>query len=262
MMPKNKFQTQSGQTIVETVVAIFVMVMGVTSALGLANYAFSTSTNISKQLIGMGLAREGMEAIKNMRDTNWLRGGAPSNSCYNFSTGSLDATCYTNWLNPGTAGSYNFGDVEYTSNSNRSFTLVFSPQDNVTPGSSGQYWEVKRVSGQAKFGLNFDTNASTGPKSGGYYKPDNTNPSASGYYRKMSFRYEGASNLSASGPFGVYTAADPYREATTGPRIRVVVEVWWKDKGCPDPSVFNYDAPNRGSCRIRLEEYLTNWKNY
>ena len=88
---------QRGQTLIETMVAVFVLTMGIVAALGLANFAVSTSRNIVKQITGMGLAREGVEAIKNMRDTNWLK-GTLVDTCYNFVTLGTDGSCYTTWL--------------------------------------------------------------------------------------------------------------------------------------------------------------------
>ena len=87
-MKKLDFQklnsTQTGQTLIETVAAIFILVMGITAAVGLAVYAFGNSTNITKQIVAVGLAREGVEAVKNMRDTNWLKLNLATD-CHDFS---------------------------------------------------------------------------------------------------------------------------------------------------------------------------------
>ena len=57
--------------------------MGVSSAVGLAIYAFNSSSSVTKQIIATGLAREGIEAVKNMRDTNWLQQTTIDTNCYN-----------------------------------------------------------------------------------------------------------------------------------------------------------------------------------
>lgn len=41
------------------------------------------------------------------------------------------------------------------------------------------------------------------------------------------------------------------------PRLRVVSSVWWVGKGCPAPP-----NPALSKCKVTLEDYLTNWKNY
>ena len=92
--------SNQGQTLIETLAALFILFMGVGAATGLAVYAFSASGNINKQIIATGLAREGMEAVRNMRDTNWLNGPLMPNGCYNYATCQANqASCYLNWLN-------------------------------------------------------------------------------------------------------------------------------------------------------------------
>ncbi len=260
---------QHGQTLVETVVAIFVMVMGITAALGLANFAFHSSTNVTKQIIAIGLAREGVEAIKNMRDTNWLRAGSYATDCYDFANNTNDGICYKNWLNPGTAGSYDITALDYDKNSHKSFTIAYNPGLDTSPAANNPYWTYTLVSGQPKFGLTFNPTGVSSGGAGAYYTPSGADIGPSGYYRKISVRLEGDSNISAGGPFAAYTKQDPYQQGSgpqyntdIGPRIHVISQVWWKDKACPDPGDFNYDYPTRGSCRIQLEQYFTNWKNY
>lgn len=85
---------QNGQTLVETIVALFVLTMGITSGLSLAIYSFGGSTDISRRVIAAGLAREGIESIRRMRDSNWLAGSLTDCTGGQF--------CYANWL----AGSY------------------------------------------------------------------------------------------------------------------------------------------------------------
>jgi type II secretory pathway pseudopilin PulG len=103
---KNKAR-QSGQTLIETVVAVFILVMGIVAALGLAVYSLNASSNVTKQIVGIGLAREGVEAVKNMRDSNWLIGSL-SSTCYDFSLNQSNLPCYTDWLGPnGSSGARN-----------------------------------------------------------------------------------------------------------------------------------------------------------
>ena len=233
------YKQQSGQTLVETVVAIFMLTMGITAAVGLANYAFSNSTLITKQIIGVGLAREGIEMVKNMRDTNWLQQTAINTTCYNFSTTGNDAKCYNNWLTQ----LFNINSVQTTHN-----RIVFSP-----PTSASPYFSIDNVASgsgnQNKYGLNF-SNATTSPNFAGYYtQPVNGvfdgTPDTSGtrYYRDVQIT--------------VQTTA-PYDKANMQ-RLYVQSQVWWTDKKC-------FAAPNYATaiagCKVELDTYLTNWKNY
>src|SRR3989344_2406253 len=69
-----KYEKEKGQTLIETVVALFVLTTGLTAGLSLAIYSFSTTTEISRKIIATGLAREGIEVARRQRDSNWLAG--------------------------------------------------------------------------------------------------------------------------------------------------------------------------------------------
>jgi type II secretory pathway pseudopilin PulG len=213
-------RSEQGQTLVETMVAIFIMVMGITAALGLAIYSFNATSLVNKQVVGMGLAREGMEAVKNMRDTNWLQ----SNSF------DLECNCYPNWQE----SYYNI-----KSSGKGTYTLDFNP-------FAEPYWILAYES--SNFRLSYDPAAT----SGRLYFPS----------------YGG---LGGGGPGGGrYDDSDYFREITltevtdapysaTSPRLQVTSDVWWKDRKCQDAGSYADSAP---ACRVRLQTYLTNWKNY
>lgn len=218
---------QSGQTLVETMVAALVLVIGIGAAVSLAVYGLSATAGVSKQLVGVGLAREGIEAVKNMRDTNWLRDSLET-TCWNFYTNSADARCYTNWLSshyaidPGTTATYALG-----------FDANVSEE---------MYWQL--FSTNSRFGLDYNPEK---PELGLYSTGGGTiavDQATSGFARKIT--------LTTDNSFA------PFNQST-GPRLKVTVEVWWEGKRCPDLAV---DPPDNLSCKVKLETYLTNWKDY
>ena len=104
---KNKIainENQKGQTLIETLVAIFVLTAGLISGVGLAIYSFNSTDNASKQVVGTALAREGVEIIQNIRDTNWL--DSDVENCSNLGPGQ---ECHRDWLD-GSAGEIREGD--------------------------------------------------------------------------------------------------------------------------------------------------------
>lgn len=251
-----------GQTIIETMSAIFILIMGVTSALGLAIYANSSSTMITKQIIATGLAREGVEAIKNMRDTNWLKQGAIDKNCYNYASstpagiGPVPATCpgstltasccYRNWLTePGCGGNgndkgYCLSPGAVPAQVNRTVRI----EKNATlknwiissPGATPLYqYNLSDWSVAGFLGLYKDLN------SAGYVP--------SGYYRQITLSTLGTNSS------GLY---NPNIFSGVGPRLEVTSRVWWTDKRCPATAVW----PGYGKCSVEIKGYLTNWKNY
>jgi type II secretory pathway pseudopilin PulG len=225
----------SGQTLIETVIAIFILVSGITAAVGLAIYAFSSSQNVTKQIIAVGLAREGIEAVKNMRDTNWLKIPSLDSDCYNFVTSNNDAPCYKQWMNP--SGGFNYNLLP--ASDEKEYRLGIDPVGSL-------FWQLNLEN--ASYGLNFDSNVS-GVGFTGYYNTPNSGGVLNGssdFYRKITLRTNGTND------------DPPFDHTAPGPRLHVVVQVWWTEKKCPRVT----DWPGLGKCSIELQTYLTNWKNY
>ncbi len=223
----NSSNYQSGQTLVETMVAALVLSIGIGAAVSLAVYGLTATSSIPKQLIGVGLAREGIEAVKNMRDTNWLR-TALADDCHNFLTGGGDGLCFKQWL----SGSYQIdpGSTPQT------YSLGIAGED-----PEEEYWRL--VATPSRFGLNYTPEATAAE---GFYSAattvtvENTN---SGFARKITLEAD------STAPF----------DENTGPRLKVTVDVWWTDRRCP---ALTATPPTNPNCRVTLETYLTNWKDY
>jgi type II secretory pathway pseudopilin PulG len=252
-------KNQTGQTMIETLIAIFILVSGIAAAVGLAVYAFSSSESITKQIIGVGLAREGIEAVKNMRDTNWLQGtlSNPTTNppgCYNYaSSTAFNASCYKGWM--GTNGppppfcldpTANNGNCNGVGATTQSFYLGKDPTDTSFPN----FWNLQRQFNTNNYGLDFSTTTTAGGFQGFYY-PSNSTLSGSGFYRKIIITEDDGVAQYGSG------AGNPFNK-DTGPRLLVTSQVWWKDKKCP----VSTDWPGLGKCSVELRTYLTNWKNY
>jgi type II secretory pathway pseudopilin PulG len=225
---------QTGQTLIETVVAVFILTMGISAALGLAIYSLGATTNIRQQIIAMGLAREGIEAVKNMRDTNWLRGQL-SETCYNFYTeDNTGGRCYQNWLNPSSPA------IGYNINPGPSASTYFLAM-NINQGEL--LWQLIRST--TLFGLDVPTSTES-DIDGAWYSPRAGLPAiqgSSGFARKITITPD-----NSFPPF----------DTNNGPRLKVTVDVWWRDKNCP----MTNDVPASDRCTVKLETYLTNWKNF
>lgn len=75
-----KSKSQSGQSLIETIIAIAILTSALTAGLGLTIYAFSSFTTSQSQIVASSLAREGVEVVRMMRDSNWLADGAAGGS--------------------------------------------------------------------------------------------------------------------------------------------------------------------------------------
>ncbi|MBX4187287.1 MAG: hypothetical protein KW802_03480, partial [Candidatus Doudnabacteria bacterium] len=86
---------QSGQTLIETLGAIFILVTTLTVGLGLAIYTLSNSENSMREVVAINLARQGIEVVRMMRDSNWLDGDATNSGGFALATcADINASCY------------------------------------------------------------------------------------------------------------------------------------------------------------------------
>lgn len=65
-------KNKDGFTLIETMVAVSVIIIGLVSALGAINTALFYVSNIQNRLIAANLVAEGIELTRNIRDNNWL----------------------------------------------------------------------------------------------------------------------------------------------------------------------------------------------
>ncbi|MDD4902587.1 MAG: hypothetical protein PHE24_05650 [Patescibacteria group bacterium] len=65
----------SGFTLLEITIVIFIIVIGLIGILSLANQNVQVGTINKNTLIASQLAQEGLEVVRNKRDVNWLQGG-------------------------------------------------------------------------------------------------------------------------------------------------------------------------------------------
>jgi len=68
---KNK--SGGGFTLLEVITAIFILTVGGGAAFNLIQQTLASSSLIKERLIASYLAQEGMELVKNLRDTAWLK---------------------------------------------------------------------------------------------------------------------------------------------------------------------------------------------
>jgi len=89
---------KSGQGLVETVVALGIIIAALTAGIGLAVSSLIGSEQTLSMVVATNLAREGIEVVRNVRDTNWL---TPANTWNAGLTSAADATA-TTVFNPAT----------------------------------------------------------------------------------------------------------------------------------------------------------------
>lgn len=74
-----KHLKNKGFSLLEVIIAIFILTIGITGAVNLLNYSISSVVVSKSQVIATNLAQEGMEIVRSIRDGNWLEYAAWDN---------------------------------------------------------------------------------------------------------------------------------------------------------------------------------------
>ena len=71
-MYKYKSQKNSGFTMIEMLIAVFIFTVALTALMSIASRGLRTANQAQKQVVGNYLALEGIEIVRNMRDKSFL----------------------------------------------------------------------------------------------------------------------------------------------------------------------------------------------
>lgn len=75
-MLKGVIKDRRGQSFIEAMVALTIIITSVSSALALVQSSLTSSSVGGTQIVASNLAREGVEIVRSIRDSNWLAGGS------------------------------------------------------------------------------------------------------------------------------------------------------------------------------------------
>lgn len=242
---KSKTQSeQSGQTLIETMIGIFILITALSSGLALAIYALSASSNSSNQLIASNLAREGVEVARMMRDTNWMAapyassGHRLQNCTY---PGSVQRLCFPRTFVGPVFNLRNYGTTE---EDHYRFVMRNSPSFN---------WLLDTRNGQENYLLCLQAD--------GTYQ-HNTNGAGINCNEATFARQILILNGSTSSPY-TGTSTNPSASSNHSPERVIRSIVIWQGKGCtPFTSSVVPSTFTNTNCRIVLDERLTNWRDY
>ncbi|MBI5421631.1 hypothetical protein HZA44_00660 [Candidatus Peregrinibacteria bacterium] len=74
---------RKGETILETVIAMGILAVGISLASTIVGSSLRSINASKNRIIAISIAREGLEAIRNIRDTNWLKFNSTKRECWN-----------------------------------------------------------------------------------------------------------------------------------------------------------------------------------
>lgn len=211
--------SESGQTLIETILAIFVLTTALTTGVGLAIYAMK-ATNVSQnEVIATSLAREGVEVVRMMRDSNWLADDVKGGSYDLTLCADINSWCFPKAYQK--VPSYNNYDLNAGNQ-----RLVFNSGNNTWDLNNGNNYYL-------------------------YLEPDGSY----GTTANGNSRFARMINIT-------FNSNAPYTNQNSNQEMIVKSVVAWRGKDCTD-FASNQDLLTLStSCRVIVEEDMTNWKDY
>jgi Tfp pilus assembly protein PilV len=238
-----RLSDSKGQTLIETVVAIFILVMGISTAIGLAVYSFQNTDSATKAIVGTSLAREAIEGVKNKRDSNWIAdnnlGGLGASSCL-FATSNISQPCDANWAAGLASGNYAIDFNAQNGNSGQSQDVL-----TLAPSSYQLYYCPPNGGAAAN---SFISGTSGAPACIG------AQPSI--YYRMVTLNLE-PSDPDPTDPTPGQNFTFSEGGNTYNALLDVVATVWWQSRRCPSTA---NPVALPSSCKVVIETHLLNWR--
>lgn len=89
---RHPLRSTPAESLIETIIAITVIILGTAAALSMLRTTLDGNELIGKKEIAINLALEGLDSLKNIRDTNYLRFPLDAETCWN-TYGGTTASC-------------------------------------------------------------------------------------------------------------------------------------------------------------------------
>lgn len=105
-------KSSPGETVLEVLVALVVITIGAATASSLIVTSLKANLFNKDSLIALNLAQEGLEYMRNWRDSNWIKFGADTQGCWNMKPGETSCSSGKALVEAvGASGGYALGDV-------------------------------------------------------------------------------------------------------------------------------------------------------
>ena len=87
-------KNKHGETIVESIIALTILAIGITFSSSIMSSSLRNINTAKNRVIAVNISREGIEAMRNIRDTNWLKFSSNRRTCWNHKPKTLASdTC-------------------------------------------------------------------------------------------------------------------------------------------------------------------------
>lgn len=215
-----------GDTILEVVVATAILSTILIATFNILQRAVDTNVNISNRIIALNIAREGIEAVRNIRDTNWLKysGDRRDKWLCHDSSGNPDNCDGSNFSGDGDLinGNDDANDTYYIVDFDTSVNRYYLTETT-------QQAEIDFLASQPnreQFRLYLTGSA---PQR---YTHTSTGNTATEFYRQIYLDIDNPYNTTVVGLPPTFCDGTPSsEESCTKARLKVVSRVYWQEEG-------------------------------
>ena len=198
-----------GESLIEVLVAVVILSTVLTATFAILNRTISTNVNVKNRVIAINIAREGLEAVRNIRDTNWLkysgdrRGKWLCLELLNNNKTAIDTDCFPNSTSQITDEKYLVDFAELNDESRRYFLSVPSEQDEL---------DLKTATSFGDYRLYQDATS-------GRYTHDSSSNTSTIFYRQIELEVENPLTETFC------TTSDDCKNA----KLKVIARVQWRE---------------------------------
>ncbi len=89
------YKNKRGNSVIEIIVVIIIVTIGIVGAYGIINSGQKLSTTSENRIKAINIAREWLEAVENIRDTNWLKFSSDYDNCWKVKDYNVTCIWYT-----------------------------------------------------------------------------------------------------------------------------------------------------------------------
>jgi hypothetical protein len=139
-------RSRSAESLIETLIAITVIVMSTTAALGLIRNAMTGNEVIGEKMIAINLSMEALEGLRNLRDTNYLRFPGREADCWNAFNVEIADDCESSFNKISGAQTYYIERVLSDGGTNRPL-MSWDLEVEMDPEGENSYVDLYHIEG-------------------------------------------------------------------------------------------------------------------
>ncbi len=137
----NLIKNKDGQGLIEAIAGISIIIVGLTGAIAVAQSSLSSNYEAETRVVAANLAREAVEVVHNIRDSNWLAGNNWDMGLYSLSD--YDGVLILNYIN--NTWSIGFSPDDFTDSNTAIYRFISGAYKNLFTQANAQPEDTEKT---------------------------------------------------------------------------------------------------------------------